>query len=574
MALNLRLHLYCKSKHSGHMPKKLFILLFLSVLKFAVFAQLLNAEKSKFTRADTLRGSLRPERNCIDVSYYDLNLSIDVTDHSIKGYNDIWFKARGDFQRLQIDLFANMIIDSIMHGDAVLTYTREFNAVFVTLDKKIKDDSHDKIRVYYHGRPTIAKKAPWDGGFVWNEDKDGKTWLGVACEGLGASMWWPNKDHLSDEPDSMMVTCTIPQDLQYIGNGRMVADTPGPNGTHTQSWKVSYPINNYDITLNIANYVHFSDSYYSKELGKSLDLDYYVLPYNLEKAKKQFKIVKPMMAIYEKYLGPYPFWNDGYALVETPYLGMEHQGAIAYGNGYQSGYAGKDYSGIGLDFDYIIVHESGHEWWGNSVSCKDIADMWIHESFCTYTEALFVEGMYGKKKAQEYLYAKQNHIGNKKPIVGTYGVNSEGDGDMYNKGALFLNTLRTITDNDSLWFGMIKEMASKQFYHKNVSYDDVVQFFSNRMHKNMKPIFDQYLKYPEIPTLLYRFEDKNKYMKTLYYKWKCDAPNFVMKMDYSLNGKKDYEYVSDQWRSADVRVRTIKKFELDTKKFYIKIQKF
>lgn len=278
------------------------------------------------------------------------------------------------------------------------------------------------------GNPIIAKLGLLYGGFVFTKDNEGNDWVAVACEGTGASLWWPCKDHLSDEPDSMDITCTYPNNLLFVGNGIMTQNNSNESAhTRTTTWKVSYPINNYNVTLNIGKYKVIHDSYHSTKFNKDLDLDYYVMPYNYDKAITQFKQVKPMLAIYEKYfLRSYPFWNDGYALVETPYLGMEHQSAIAYGNNYKTGYAGTDYSRIGLNFDYIIIHESGHEWWGNSISCKDIADLWIHEGFCTYTEALYVEGMYGKKKAQEYINAKKkSSIQNKAPIQGIYNVNSE-----------------------------------------------------------------------------------------------------------------------------------------------------
>lgn len=544
-------------------------IMFCSVVR----AQLLDGMPASFSHSDSLRGGLRPERTCYDVNFYDLNIKLNVADKSISGYNTMYFTANKKFDSLQIDLFENMVIDKIEHNEIPLIYRRDGNAIFVTMDKSILPKSKDKIRIVYHGVPIKAKRAPWDGGFVWAKDNDGKDWIAVACEGTGASLWWPCKDELSDEPDSMKITCTIPSDLQFVGNGMMLTDTKNIDSTRTTTWKVSYPINNYNVTLNIGNYMHFSDAYHSTEMTTDLALDYYVMPYNLEKAKKQFTQVKPMMACYEKYFGAYPFWNDGYALVETPYLGMEHQGAIAYGNKYKIGYDGRDFSGIGLDFDYIIIHESGHEWWGNSVSCKDLADLWIHEGFCTYSESVYVEELYGKKKAQDYIHAKQKGVANKEPIQGKYGVNNEGAGDMYNKSCLFLNTLRTVVNNDSLWFGMIHDFASKTFKLKNIDYNDVVRYFESRSRKSLRPLFEQYLKHPEIPTLIYKIEDKNKFMKTIYYKWKADAPNFQMRFYYDLNGKKDYAMASTNWSSFDVRVRKVKKFVINQEKMYINIQK-
>jgi len=536
-------------------------------------AQLLDGEKKVFTHADSLRGGISPLRTCYDVTFYDLNIDVDIVHKSIQGYNTIYFTAKNNFTTLQIDLFDNMVIDKIEYNNQPIAYTRDANAVFVTFDQPIERNAKEKFTVVYHGVPVAAKHAPWDGGFVWSKDDDGKDWVGLACEGVGASLWWPCKDDVSDEPDSMKIGCTFPSDLKFVSNGNELFNTKNDNGTNTSIWKVSYPINNYNVTLNIGNYVHFAETYHSKQMATDLSLDYYVLPNHLEKAKKQFEQVKPMLAIYEKYFGPYPFWNDGYALVETAYLGMEHQGAIAYGNHYKTGYDGRDYSGLGLDFDYIIIHESGHEWWGNSVTCKDVADLWIHEGFCTYGESIYVEEMFGKKKAQDYIHAKKKNIGNKAPIQGTYGVNSEGDGDMYNKSSLFLNTLRNVVNNDSLWFGMIHDFAAHTFKCKNIDYSDVVRYFETRSHKVLRPLFDQYLKHAEIPTLVYRIEDKNKFMKTIYYKWKADAPNFQMRFYYNLNGKNDYATAGTNWQSFDVRIKKLKKFTIDQQRMYINVQK-
>ncbi len=548
------------------------ILFFLSSLNF-VHAQLMDGSNGTFTHADSLRGGLRVERTCYDVTFYNLNITLDIPNKSISGYNQIYFNTRKDFITMQIDLFENMVIDKILYKGTTLKYTRDANAVFVQMTDTIRKFNSDMIEVHYHGNPIVAKRAPWDGGFVFTKDNEDKDWVGVACEGTGASLWWPCKDHLSDEPDSMEVTCNYPKDLFFVGNGQMVRNTTSTTtNLRTTSWKSSYPINNYNVTLNIGNYKHFSDIYTSKKLGKNLALDYYVMPYNYDKAVKQFKQVKPMMAIYEKYLGPYPFWNDGYALVETPYLGMEHQGAIAYGNNYKTGYAGSDYSRIGLDFDYIIIHETGHEWWGNSISCKDIADMWIHESFCTYSEALYVEGMYGKKKAQEYINAKKETIDNKAPIQGKYGVNNEGDGDMYNKGMLFLNTLRTVVNNDSLWFATLYKMLNTDYYHKNADYNDVVRYFEQTTRKFVNPLFEQYIQKTNIPLLVYKIEDKNKFMKTIYYKWKVDVLNFQMRFYFQYNGKKDDAIATNEWRSYDIRVKNIKKFVVDQNRMYIDVQ--
>jgi aminopeptidase N len=489
-------------------------------------AQLLS-QKKVFTRMDSLRGSLRPERTCFDVTFYNLSVDFDTIEKSISGRNAIYFKVTAASDKMQIDLAENLSIDKISYHNKPLNYTREFNAVFVSLPEPLTIDHYDSLVITYHGKPQIAKRAPWDGGFVWKHDIHNDLWLAVACEGLGASAWWPCKDHLSDEPDSIQITCIVPEKLQAVCNGKWRGEQPINGGKKAVTWFVSYPINLYNVTFNIGNYVHWNDTLTYSD-GDILQLDYYVLAHNKEKAEIQFQQVKPMLLCYEKYLGKYPFMDDGYALVETPYLGMEHQGAIAYGNKFKTGYEGRDYSRIGLNFDYIIIHETGHEWWGNSVSCSDIADMWIHEGFCTYSEAIYVECMFGHEKALEYINAKKTTIGNKAPLQGPYGVNEEGDGDMYNKGMLMLNTLRTIVNNDSLWWSTIYNIANTKFKYKTTNADEVIAFFETSTSLLLKPIFNQYLSYPELPILKYSLRKKNSRSYVFEYNWETKVPHFEM----------------------------------------------
>ena len=393
---------------------------------------LLQSSFAQFSEADSLRGMLRHERTCYNVNFYDLNLDIDFKTQRISGYNTIRYLVLRGFNVLQIDLFANMQIDSITHQGHKVDFRRKHNAVFVDLGEMQEADKMDEITVYYQGQPRKAVNAPWDGGFTWSKDANKKPWLGVSCEGIGASLWWPNKDHLSDEPDSMRINCTVPKGLTCVANGVMRSQKDDKE-TSTFEWFVSYPINNYNVTLNVADYVHFSDTFISPTDSTKLPMDYYVLPYNLQKAQKQFKEAHDVLRIFEKYLDKYPFWNDGYALVETPYLGMEHQGAIAYGNQYKPGYMGSHPAGI--PEDYIILHETGHEWWGNSVSCNDHAELWIHETFCTYMESVYVEEKYGYADAVRYLKYHSAYIGNQQPIVGPLNVNyDKSDSDMYYKG--------------------------------------------------------------------------------------------------------------------------------------------
>lgn len=549
---------------------KLFILLSISQIGFS---QLLDGPQGDYSKADSLRGMLSPERTCFDVTYYDLMLDLNFEEKTIQGYNDVHYTVEEDFKRIQLDLFENMIIDAVVFQGDSLPYERLYNAFFVDFPDVQKKESKGVLRVYYHGKPIIAKNPPWDGGFTWQEDKNGAPWLGVSCEGIGASLWWPNKDHLSDEPDSMRVTCAYPKDLMFVGNGQLrLHDTKKNSDQNITSWLVTYPINNYNVSLNIGDYVNFQDKYISED-GVELILDYWVLPYNLEKAKDQFQQVGPMLACYEEYFGKFPFWRDNYKLVETPYLGMEHQTAIAYGNNYKTGYAGYDFSRIGLDFDYIIIHETGHEYWGNLISAQDIADLWIHEGFCTYSEALYVECMYDYQKGQDYVNAKKPSIGNKHPMAGVYDVNVEGDGDMYNKGMLFLNTLRHVINDDELWFDLLKEMTTEEFAYKTITANDVMFYFNRKTGMNLTPLFMQYVFYKDIPNLYYQFEKIKGKSYVFKYKWMTDVGSFEMPIEISwgdevmrLNGTNDLqEIVLKKKKKAS--------FSINEEQFYIKTRK-
>ena len=486
-----------------------------------------------FTKKDSLRGALFPERVWFDVNYYHLNLDVNPNSKSISGFNDIHFNVKSKSHIMQLDLFENMIIDSIVYNNEICAFFREYDSFFVEFPQTFSEGEQDKVRVYYHGSPIKALNPPWDGGFVWKKDSSGLPWIGVACQGMGASSWWPCKDHLSDKPDSIRVTCSVPKDLRFIGNGNLESDFQGAE-KRISTWKVSYPINTYNVTLNIANYSHLKDEYVSNL--DTLSLDYYVLKGNEEIAQSQFKQVKPMLAVYEVLFGSYPFWDDGYALVETSYLGMEHQSAIAYGNKFMPGYLGR-YHGD-MDFDYIIIHESGHEYWGNSVSMNDISDMWIHESFCTYTEALYVEKIYGHDKMLEYLIYQRDFINGNSPILGHRDVNNQGNSiDMYYKGSWMLHSIRNTVSNDSLWFSIIKGLA-QNFEKGSCDGSDVINYICNKSKKDLSHIFNQYLSYSDLPILKYKFK-KHKGIIRLYYKWDASSELFDMPILIRLFGEKD-----------------------------------
>lgn len=534
------------------------------------FLSMLYAQKDfyktyTFTKADTLRGMLRPERSCYDVTFYDLSVKVDVDKHYLSGYVDIFYKAKSDFNRLQIDLFANMQLDRIVFQNKELKFQRVENAVFVDFPKQ-KSGTQGNFRVYYQGAPAEAQNPPWDGGFVWAKDDKGNPWVGVACEGDGASLWWPCKDHLSDEPDSMSIRVEVPNGLTCVANGNLRGTYR--IGDYTRyDWFVSYPINNYNVSVNIAKYTYFSDVYTAKD-GQKLSLDYYVIPSNARKAKEHFKQVQQVLACYEYYFDKYPFWKDGFALVETPYLGMEHQSAIAYGNKYMRGYLG----GMipkGQDWDYIIVHETGHEYFGNSISCNDIAEMWIHESFTTYMEALYVEYTYGYKQAVAYLLSQRQYIYNQQPILGPKDVNwDDWDGsDHYYKGAWILHTLRNTMQNEAQFFALLKNFYNK-YKLSNIRTEDFVQYVNEATGRNYTAFFEQYLQYPELPTLWYKLKNTDTGLEVSF-KWEAAVAGFDMPV---LVGKPDaYQliYPTTQWKTVHLKGLTAQEFNVPTELFYI-----
>jgi len=520
-----------------------------------------------FTEADSIRGALNPMRTCYDVYFYDLNIQIDPVTQSIAGYNDIYFTAKSNFTILQVDLFDNLTVKKILNEENKLTYERKYNAIYITMPLQ-KKGTKGKLRIYYEGQPIVAKRAPWDGGFVWTEDQNGKSWIGVACEGDGASLWWPNKDHLSEEPDSMSIKVSVPSDLMCVSNGNLRNTQVLENGFTRYDWFVSYPINNYNVTVNIADYAHFEDTYIADD-GSSLAMDFYVLKENLKKAKKHFQQVHKTLACFERYFGKYPFWDDGYALVETPYLGMEHQGAIAYGNRYMRGYLGSMLPD-NMNWDYIIVHETGHEYWGNSISANDHAEMWIHESFTTYMEALFCECAYSYEDANIYLATQKPYIVNKEPILGPLDVNF-GDwqsSDHYYKGAWILHTLRHAINNDAIWFDLLKSFHDRNKISQ-VTTQDIIDYVNKCTQRDYTSFFEQYLRYPTIPTFEYRLNQKRNKL-TVEYRWNTAVKTFDMPLLVGKEGQMKTIYPTNQWQSMTLRKTKAKDFLIPTDLFLIK----
>ena len=526
---------------------------------FAFLIGLQNISAQEFTRKDSLQGGFSFERTSYDVQRYDLNITVNPEKRSVVGYNDITFKVVKNTSKIQVDLFENMQVDSIIYEGKKLNYKRDFGAVFITFNKQLSADGSDKkLRFYYSGKPVVAKNAPWDGGFVFSKDNAGKPWIGVAVQGTGASLWFPVKDSQSEEPDfGASIKVAVPNGLMNVSNGRFLGSQDLKNGYTRWDWEVKNPINNYDITVNIADYVHIHDNH------KGLDLDYYVLRENEAKAKKHFEEVKPMMDCFQSKFGKYPFTEDGYKLVETPYLGMEHQSAVAYGNKYRKGYLGNDMTrtGVGLLFDYITIHETGHEWFGNSITSKDIADMWIHEGFTTYSESVFVECQFGYEKAQIYLNGQKESVQNDKPIIGAYLVNKEGSNDMYYKGAQLLNTLRHMVNDDDKWWKMLLKY-SETYRHKIIDTETVVNFFNKEIGKDLAPVFNQYLKYKNIPELIVE-----KDRKGIRFRWKTDVANFKMPVLFKENDTQIRMDVTNDWtffkmKNADAAL------EFDTSSFF------
>lgn len=550
------------------MNKSTLLALGLVFLMLNVFGQKDYYKAYKFNEADTLRGMLRGERTCYDVTHYNLNIEVIPAEQFIEGYVKMEYDVLEDFKTLQIDLFKNMEIVRVLHKRDLLDYKRVHNAVFIDFKEIQKKGTKDAIQIFYKGKPIVAANPPWDGGFVWSKDGQGKDWIGVACEGDGASMWWPNKDHLSDEPDSVLIQVTVPKGLTCVANGNLRKKIDLEDNKTQFDWAVTYPINNYNVTVNIADYANFKDVYTAKD-GAKLDLDYYVLKENLEKAKKHFKEVHLTLESFEHFFGKYPFWKDGFGMVETPYLGMEHQGAIAYGNKYMRGYLG----GMlprGIDFDYIIVHETGHEYFGNSISANDIAEMWIHESFTTYMESLFVEYKYDYQEALRYLKSQRFFIRNKEPIVGPLNVNFDNwqGGDHYYKGAWILHTLRSAIGDDEKWWTILKTFHEDNRI-QNLRTGDFIKHLNKHTNKDYTKIMTQYLYHPTIPKLMYKLKKKGKKLK-VQYKWDTQVQGFDMRVQFGKKGAyKTVQPRTDKWQKITLKGITKEEFRIARELFLV-----
>jgi aminopeptidase N len=544
-----------------HIKLSLFALLFLSI---SVSGQDLLSDKKEFTKQDSLRGSITPERAWWDVNYYHLVLEVQPENKFIIGNNTIRYTVLSALQTIQIDLQPPLKIQKVTQDGENLVVESDVNAHFISLKKPQIIGDKNELIVYYSGYPKEAKNAPWDGGFSWKKDENGKDFVATSCQGLGASVWWPNKDHMYDEVDSMDISVTVPKDLMNVSNGRLVSMDENETTT-TYHWTVKNPINNYGVNVNIGDYVHFGEKY-EGEKG-TLDMDYYVLKDHLEIAKEHFKDAPKMMKAFEHWFGPYPFYEDSFKLVEVPYLGMEHQSSVTYGNKFMQGYLGRDLSGTGwgLKFDFIIIHEAGHEWFANNITYKDIADMWIHEGFTAYSENLFLDYYYGKEASADYVIGARNNIKNTSPVIGDYNVNSEGSSDMYYKGANMLHTIRQLVNDDEKWRTILRGL-NKDFYHQTVNTAQIENYMSEKLGLDLSKVFDQYLRIAQIPVLEYRTNGKK-----ISYRYTDVVKGFKMPLKAKVGNQEIRLQPTENWQTEIIKA-DLATFKID-RNYYINIRK-
>jgi aminopeptidase N len=509
----------------------------ISAIFFSIFlilpvkAQYHAPAEKIFTRQDSLRGSITPERAWWDLTYYHLDITVNPADSTINGSNTVTYRVVNPYGLMQIDLQEPLNLLKAVQNNNVLKFKREGNVYWIELAEKQEQGKIYSVVLTYGGKPKVSTRPPWSGGITWKKDKNGLPFVASSCQGDGASLWWPCKDHMYDEPDSMLISINVPGNLMDVSNGRLRSVIKQKNKTKTYNWFVKNPINNYGVNINIADFAHFSEIY-NGEKGP-LDCDYYVLKEDLEKARLQFKQAPMMIEAFEHWFGSYPFYEDGYKLVEAPYLGMEHQSSVTYGNGFNNGYRGLDLSnsGWGLKFDFIIIHESAHEWFANSITYEDVADMWVHESFANYAESLYVEYYFGKEAGSEYVLGTRANIQNDKPIIGIYNVNHEGSGDMYYKGGNMLHTIRQIVNDDEKWRDILRGL-NKDFYHQVVKGSQIENYIIEKTGINLKPVFNQYLRDIRIPVFEYSLKGNN-----LSFRWNNCIPGFTMPLKIYISGK-------------------------------------
>ena len=529
-------------------------------------ARLIAQDTQTYTRADTLRGSFTtPGRAWWDVTFYDLNVAIQPADSSIRGHNAITYRVLTPAREMQIDLMTPLVVDSMVQDGRAVPFRRDGNAFFASLAAEQPAGASKTITVHYHGRPRVAPRPPWDGGFTWTTDSLERTWVVTTNQGVGASIWWPNKDTQADEPDSQRVVITVPEPMVHVGNGRLRGTTRNADRTTTYEWFVSNPINNYAIAVAAGSYAHYTEEY-DGEQGR-LTLDFWPLTYHLEAAKRQWAQANTMLRCFEHWFGPYPFYQDGYKLIEVPNNGMEHQSAVTYGNGFANGYRGRDGSrtGLGLQWDFIIVHESAHEWFANNITVKDQADMWVHESFANYAEGLYTECLFGKEAGAAYTIGTRAGIRNDRPIIPPYGVNAQGSGDMYPKGGNMLHTIRQIVDDDERWRAILRGL-NETFRHRTVMGEQIEEYISERAGIDLDRVFDQYLRNANIPVFEFAIAGD-----TLSYRWSDAVPGFDMPIRVTLApGQMSVIRPTARWQTAPLTLASPAEFRVDPN-FYVTV---
>jgi aminopeptidase N len=534
------------------------------VIALFLFLPVIVFSQVKYTHADSLKGKITKEREWWNVLHYELHAAFNERDSSVSGFNVTTYQVLSPLQIMHIDLREPMILDSAVQNTIKCDWKKDGDAYFVNLRSEQKPNNINSITFYFHGKPKAAKLPPWDGGLVWKKDKNKNPWISIACQGMAGSVWFPNKDHMYDEPDSVSFFITAPKDLKAVAGGRLRSVKENNEGMQTWNWAVVNPINNYCIIPYIGKYLNYKDTFNGE--GGVLDIDYWVLEYNLEKAKEHFKEVKPMLRCFEQWFGHYPFYEDGYKLVEAPYLGMEHQSAVAYGNNYINGYMGRDLSGTGwgLKWDFITIHESGHEWFGNNISVKDVADNWVHEGFTSYSENLYTEYLFGKEAGADYVIGTRKEIANDAPVIGDYGVNRDGSTDMYYKASNMLHTIRQIVNNDSVWRMFLRDI-NKKFGHITTTGGEVEAYMINYLKLDLTKVFDQYLRTTQIPDLEYKIKNSQ-----LSFRWTNCIKGFNMPVRVIVDNTDVLLKPGTDWQK--VRLLNMKDIKLN-RNYYVNLKK-
>ena len=503
-------------------------------------------------------GPLSESQAKYDVIYYGINLEVMSEDQAIAGYVDIKLKSLTDnLNKIELDLIDNFdvlgLTDPDNHG---LNFDHGGDKLMVNLVKPAGKDELIDLRIKYEGQPVEALMPPWIGGFNWSKDSTGADWIGLSCQGEGAKIWIPCKDHPSDEPDSVALSITIPKPYYCAANGVLREITEPKEGFQTYHWITHYPINNYDINISIGKY-KVLQKYYYLENGDSMPVIFYHLAQSEAGAEKHLDMAIDMLKTYRKYYGEYPFAKEKFAIVETKYLGMEHQTINAYGNHYK-------YRKInGKDWDDLMVHEMGHEWWGNKVTANDWADLWIHEGICTFGEALYLREKGGEKAYHDHLQMIKKRISNKTPIIPKRNANSHEvyTGDIYSKGAWLMNSLRYIL-GDSAFFAALKDFATnpQYTYQNRVVTDNFIDLIKRHSQSDFSAYIADYLYTTNIPDVRVDSVSQNLYNVSI--------PNIDYTLPMDISGDEMYERVV--LSKKPVQINSSVKPVVDPEDWYLK----